>query len=736
MKSFRSIILRFSVVSVVLAVALMFGNGRSAAAPKMQSPYVPGPLILEDAPKLLVPKQARTEADRDRLEAMTLFSAGRMHEQRDEYTDALRCYQRAARYDPHASAILGAIIRTAHELKRDAEAVSYALKAVELEDADSRLLYTMGRYLTQEGDWARAIALYEKALAARGTGKGTADDVLLWMELGRLYHVTEKYKQAAECFARVIHALAHPDEFAIDDQTKKTLLGEPGPTYQLMGECFLSADRPEEALAVFQKADQVAPDKALQQFNMARVHAKTGKPAEALEALGACFAAHLTDAGIEPYETLSAVLVSLDKKDELIGRLEKLRIDQPDNLPLGYFLATQYRAAGTLDKAESVFLELFKSKPLLVYRKLVDIYQQGKRFDALLAITGEALEKTDVLAVLEAEEQTISNDAEAMRGLLETARAKMKSEPEKFSFGMRLAVALLALEAKQYETADEFFDLALATKPEHAADVLKVWGVGLLTGDRAAEAAKVFRRGIDAKALPDDDPTFHFYLAGALAVEKRTEEALAVAKEAAAKKPDLARFCGRAAWVLYFAKRYDEAMTAYGELVRQFDADHASTENRAVLREARLVLSNLCVIQGDVPKAEEWLEQVLDEFPDDPSALNDLGYLWADENKNLVRARRMIQRAVDADPDNTAYRDSLGWVLFRLDKCPEAIVELEKAAAGKTPDGVILDHLGDVYLKADHRDKAAEAWRKAAEVFRGEKDVEKAKAVEKKIIVN
>lgn len=727
MKPFRSIIVRLVAATAVLTVALLVGNGRSAAAPKMQSPYVPGPLTLEDRPEVFVPKLSRTEADRDRIEAITLFSAGRMHEQREEYADALRCYQRAARFDPRASAILGAVIRMAHQLKRDSEAVAYALKAAELDDPDSRLLHTMAQYLTQDGDWPRAIALYEKALAAGSTDKDAANNVRLRMELGRLYYATEKYKPAAECFALVLKAVDRADE---------SVLGEPGPAYQLMGECFLSADMPDDALAAFGKAEQAASDKAWQQFNVARVYAKTGRPAEALEAMEAAFAARLTDAGIEPYETLSAILTSLGKKDELIGRLEKLRADRPDNVPLGYFLATQYRTAGNLDKAEVVLRELFKIKPLLVYRQLADIYRQAKRFDALLAMTGEALEKTDVLRVLGAEEQTISSDAEAMRGVLETARAKMKSEPDKLGFGMRLAAAVLALEAREYETSGEFFDLALAAKPDQAVDIFKVWGVGLLTGDRAAEAVKVFQRGINEKVLPDDDATFHFYLAGALAVDKRTDEALAVAQQAAAKKPDSARFWGRSAWVLYYAKRNDEALKAYGDLVRRFDDDHASTENRAVLREARLALSNLCVLGGDVPQAEEWLEQVLDEFPDDHGALNDLGYLWADQNKNLARAQAMIERAVDAEPDNMAYRDSLGWVLFRLDKCPQAIAELEKAAAGKTPDGVVLDHLGDVYSKADRRDKAAEAWRKAAEVFRGARDIEKADVIERKIIAN
>ena len=80
-----------------------------------------------------------------------------------------------------------------------------------------------------------------------------------------------------------------------------------------------------------------------------------------------------------------------------------------------------------------------------------------------------------------------------------------------------------------------------------------------------------------------------------------------------------------------------------------------------------------------------------------------------------------------------AYRDSLGWVLFRLGKYPEAVAELEKAAAGEKPDATVLDHLGDAYRKANQRDKALAAWRKAVEVFRQEKETEKAAAVEKKI---
>ena len=750
----ETILYRVSLILVlILSVGVAPGSEAKSPAPNAAAP---GPLILDDAPAPLVPRQPRTEADRDRIEALSLFAAGRMHEGREEYADALRCYQRSLRCDPQASVVARAIIPVAVRLKRSAEAVRYALKAAKLNEADPLLLRRLGIYLTDEGDWSGALELYEKALAGRDQTKETAADIILRMEMGRLYQLAEKYKPAAENFVKVVYALDHPAEFAIDDQLKKMLLGEPGPTYNLIGECFLLADRPGDALIAFKKAEELAPNKGLLQFNLARVYAKTAKPAEALAALETCFAEHLGGEGMAPYETLADALKQLGKSDELIPRLEKLRAGDAGNVPLGYFLAAQYRTAGKLDKAESLYVDLLKNRATLTgYRSLTDIYRQAKRYDALLAGLGEALEKVGVLDAMGAVGQTIPGDAEAMRGIVETARSKHKADPEKFGFGMRLAAALLALEAKQYDAANEFFDLAMEAipmprkpqgeapaepkadaaeaSPPQAAEVLLAWGVGLLMGDRAAEAAKVFQRGIDEKALPEDNPAFYFYLAGALALCERTDEALAAARKAAEKKKDSARYRGRVAWVLYFAKRYGEAKQAYTELVKEFDADHASTETRDVMREARLVLSNLCVVENRLPEAEEWLEQVLDEYPDDVGAMNDLGYLWADANKHLARAERMIRRAVEAEPDNMAYRDSLGWVLFRLGRHQQAVAELEKAAAGKKVDGVVLDHLGDAYQKTGQHDKALDAWRRAAEAFRQEKEPEKAKGVEKKI---
>ncbi len=106
-------------------------------------------------------------------------------------------------------------------------------------------------------------------------------------------------------------------------------------------------------------------------------------------------------------------------------------------------------------------------------------------------------------------------------------------------------MGLLALDAKQWDRPREFFQAAANAQPKQAAEVYLVWGIGLLVDDQSAEAAKVFQQGIDEKVLPENNPIFYFYLAGALAMEDRIDEALAAARKAAEMKKDSARFRSR-----------------------------------------------------------------------------------------------------------------------------------------------------------------------------------------------
>ena len=175
----------------------------------------------------------------------------------------------------------------------------------------------------------------------------------------------------------------------------------------------------------------------------------------------------------------------------------------------------------------------------------------------------------------------------------------------------------------------------------------------------------------------------------------KNKEALAAARKAAELKTDSPDYAAQLGWILYRAKKFDEAAKVYDRLLKRFDGNRKNENTRDTLRVVRLALAGIEAIRGNKRRAESLLEEVLDEFPDEISALNDLGYLWADDNRHLRRALSMTRKAVDAEPDNAAYRDSLGWALFRLGRLEEAATELKKAAA-TAKEEEIIKHLEQV----------------------------------------
>ena len=63
----------------------------------------------------------------------------------------------------------------------------------------------------------------------------------------------------------------------------------------------------------------------------------------------------------------------------------------------------------------------------------------------------------------------------------------------------------------------------------------------------------------------------------------------------------------------------------------------------------------------------------------------------------------LIERAYEADPDNPAVLDSMGWVYFRLGQPEEALGWLESAYM-QLPDQEVAAHLAEVLQALGHND--------------------------------
>jgi tetratricopeptide (TPR) repeat protein len=148
-------------------------------------------------------------------------------------------------------------------------------------------------------------------------------------------------------------------------------------------------------------------------------------------------------------------------------------------------------------------------------------------------------------------------------------------------------------------------------------------------------------------------------------------------------------------------ERWAEAEKAWVEVLKRFPEFNPAAFGLAFCREQ----------QGDLAGAEAAARDVLAREPENPDALNFIGYMLADRGLRLEEAERLIARALEKEPDNGAYIDSMGWVYYRLGRLEEARRLLERAAELTGNDAVVREHLGDVYKDLNLKDLAREQYR-------------------------
>jgi tetratricopeptide (TPR) repeat protein len=129
--------------------------------------------------------------------------------------------------------------------------------------------------------------------------------------------------------------------------------------------------------------------------------------------------------------------------------------------------------------------------------------------------------------------------------------------------------------------------------------------------------------------------------------------------------------------------------------------------------ELRYATASVYEEQGLVSAALKELTLVVKARPNDPAALNALGFTLADHTKDLARARKLIERAHAAAPKNPAILDSLGWVYYRQGRAAEALPYL-KTAYADDHDGDIAAHLGEVLWQLGQQDEAQRIWSEAS----------------------
>jgi tetratricopeptide (TPR) repeat protein len=209
------------------------------------------------------------------------------------------------------------------------------------------------------------------------------------------------------------------------------------------------------------------------------------------------------------------------------------------------------------------------------------------------------------------------------------------------------------------------------------------------------------------KALPKDR-SMRLVLAGQLADNGKADEGLSMAKaelKGGAEDRDV----------------YLALSQVYARLRRWSDAEEALNKADALTTKAEdkqydyFLRGSYLERQKKYEPAEEMFRKVLSTDPRNTMALNYLGYMLADRGVRLDEALNLIKKAVQQEPQNGAYLDSLGWAYFKMGNYEMAEEALRKAMDHIGNDPTVHDHMGEVFAKTGRLKLAAAQWERALE---------------------
>ncbi len=227
-------------------------------------------------------------------------------------------------------------------------------------------------------------------------------------------------------------------------------------------------------------------------------------------------------------------------------------------------------------------------------------------------------------------------------------------------------------------------------------------GQYLERADRPRDAANAYAKALE---IAPNNRDIKFRRIAALYTARDFADAAEAAGAAQGEHPDDLRFPRLRARALFDAGAATRAIEVLEPVARANLADNA----------IQFAMADLFNDSGRFPDAERTVRQVVAREPANASALNYLGYLLADKGQpqQLDEAIVLVRRALDLEPENPSYLDSLGWAYYRRGDMAEAQRYLAPAADKLPKNSVIQDHMGDVFARLGRWQDAINAWTRA-----------------------
>jgi len=510
----------------------------------------------------------------------------------------------------------------------------------------------------------------------------TPKDVDTWLMLGRLYKVTQNSVEAEKAYAKIL-------EFEPDN---------------------------EDAMA-----------------GLAMVYADLGDNKRAVEMLQ-----KVADKN-PSLPTLMALAGSYEQMREYVLAAETLKRAlklAPENGDIRRGLAQDLLLSDQYDEALKLYRELAAEDPkdYQVQLRISQIYRQKRDFTKAHEASKQALklqpENLEVqyneVNLLDAEDRT-KEAIEKLTTMLAASSKRVYNASEKGNRAAlleRLGMMYRSIEqpARAVETFQELAQLDAELGPRASAHIIDTW--------RAAKDYTNARQEADAAIQKyPNDRVLGAVRASLLADLGNPEQAVGELKKLMDGKADREIYLS-IAQVWEKAKNY----AAMKEAIEQADKLSSTNEEKEAIHFTRGAMYER-MKQYDASEVE--FRKVLEMNPENASALNYLGYMLADRNVRLQEAHDLIVKALEKEPNNGAYLDSMGWVYYRMGKLDHAEDFLLRALDKTSRDPTVREHLADVYFQQAKLKEAIAQWELSLREWRAsapsEQDAQAIAKIQKKL---
>src|ERR1017187_868763 len=516
----------------------------------------------------------------------------------------------------------------------------------------------------------------------------------------------------------------------------------------VLGRFYAGQNRIAEAEQQFQRGLTINPTHVAALLNLATLQYQLRRKSDA--ELNFKRLSGLSDKTYKP--AYAQFLFQEGRREEAIAEFERLAKQSPDDRTARTRLVAAYQAANRVLDAQKILTDALKKNP----KDMDAILQRGELFLAAGKYK-DAEADLNVVVHMNADSPEVHYALAKLhqaRGAAQSQRQELtealRLNPILLQARMELATSLVGDNAGQ--AAVDLLEAAPAAQ-RNLVVVAELRNWALLIQGKDAEARKAVNQGLATVRTPaflmqdallkiranrytDGRDSLHEVLArnpeemkayqllvASYRAQNQLHGAMGELKAYVARYPqsaDLQYLLGnvlletgdkpQARQVLTTAKALKPESKAADLSLAQIDLLQANWND------ARRQLTSILSSKGDNAQAEQWLgmleassgnqaaaissfRKVLETQPDNALALNNLAYLLAESGNQTEEPLKYAQRAVELDPKNPVFVDTLGWVLFHRGVYGGAVTHLERAASLKST-AIGQYHLAMAYYKA------------------------------------